>query len=139
MQAKASSSSHSSRKANRAGRPLRRRRRLDPEHLYQGMVWVVNGLLERHQLSPTRLARECGVGPQSVRDYLKGLHLYGRHTVARMALWLGYFPDEVEKLTRRWMRKYRHREKRRHADDPTWRLRYPWELSVLLHWLGLLL
>ncbi|MCB1277021.1 hypothetical protein [Prosthecobacter sp.] len=103
------------------------------------MVWVVRCLLKRHELGPTWVARECGVGRQSLRDYLNGLCLHGRHTVAQVALLLGFFPDELEKLTRRWMRKYRRRQRREHTDDPRWTLRYPWELSVLLEYLQFLL
>jgi hypothetical protein len=127
MQAK-SSSSTSSRTVSRAGRPLPRRRRLDTERLHAGIAWVLRGLVcQRHRLNVAWLAREAPVGDQSLRDYLELKHPEGWHTESRVALVLGYFPDELERLTRRWMRKFRHREQRQHAGEKDWRLRYPWE------------
>lgn len=129
MQAK-SSPSTSSRTAHRAGRPLPPRRRLNTERLHAGIAWVLRWLVcQRHGLNVAWLAREAPVGDQSLRDYLDFKHPEGWHTESRVALVLGYFPDELERLTRRWMRKYRHREQGRHAGEKDWRLRYPWEQS----------
>lgn len=129
MQAK-SSPSTSSRTAHRAGRPLPPRRRLNTERLHAGIAWVLRWLVcQRHGLNVAWLAREAPVGDQSLRDYLDFKHPEGWHTESRVALVLGYFPDELERLTRRWMRKYRHREQGRHAGEKGWRLRYPWEQS----------
>lgn len=127
MQAK-SSSSTPSRTTHRAGRPLPPRRRLNTERLHAGIAWVLRWLVcQRHGLNVAWLAREAPVGDQSLRDYLDFKHPEGWHTESRVALVLGYFPDELERLTRRWMRKYRHREQRRHAGEKDWRLRFPWE------------
>jgi hypothetical protein len=68
-------------------------------------------------------------GERSLTIYLDKRELVTLMTLgsAPEALVLGYFPDELERLTRRWMRKFRHREQRQHAGEKDWRLRYPWE------------
>lgn len=119
-------------------RPLPRRRQLNTARLHAGIVWVAGRLIHRYHLSVAWVAREARIGPQSLRDYLRGDHPNGWHTESQVALVLGRFPDELERLTRRRMRKFRRREQRRHAAEPRWTLHYPWELAVLLEFLELI-
>lgn len=128
MQAQPSSFPTPSRIVSRVGRPLPKRRKLNTERLHAGIAWVLRWLVfQRHRLTVAWLARECGVGDQSLRDYLNLEHPEGWHTESRVALMLGFLPEELERLTRRWMRKYRHREQRQHAGERGWQLRFPWE------------
>lgn len=107
---------------------MRKRRKLDVGRLHLGMVWVCRFLIyERHDLNVAWLAREAPVGDQSLRDYLNYKHPEGWHTESLVVLVLGYLPDQLERLTRRWMRKYRHRESRLHGGEVDWCLHYPWE------------
>lgn len=109
-------------------RPLRRRRKLDAERLHRGVVWVLRWLIfKRHDVTVAWVAREAGAKDQSVRDYLAYAHPHGWYIQSLVCPVLGYFPDEVERLARRWMRKFRRREKQDHAAERDWQLCYPWE------------
>jgi hypothetical protein len=92
------------------------------------MAWVLAFLIRvRYDVPVAWVAAMAGVGDQSLRDCLSFLRPDGWHTLSRTALLLGFYPDELERLTRRWMRKYRHREQRLHGMERGWRLLYPWE------------
>jgi hypothetical protein len=114
---------------DRPPRPLPKRKRLDVRRLHEGVAWVLAFLiLRRFGLLPAGAAQMANVGVQTVREYLRLDHPDAWCTAGLLAVALGFFPDELERLTRRWMRKFRHRESRLHAAEPGWCLRYPWEL-----------
>lgn len=109
-------------------RLCRRPKRLDVQRLHAGEAWWLRFLIvQRYGLSIEKVAARAGVGEATLRDYLKLRHPEAWGTCARAAEVLGYFPDEWERLVRRWMRRFRSRERRAHAGEPAWTLLYPWE------------
>ncbi|MDZ4405853.1 hypothetical protein [Prosthecobacter sp.] len=116
------------RQRNRIWRPLPRGRRVNVERLHAGIAWLIRHIVfVRLDLNVAELAREAGLSDQSVRDYLDLKHPEGWHTESHLTQALGYVPDELERLTWRWMRLYRRRERRKHAGEDRWTLLYPWE------------
>ena len=123
MQAKPSSVSP--RRQRRKPRPCRR---LNVRRFHEGIAWVLAQIVtRRYKLSVAALAAAAGVGEQTLREYLQLKHPDACTTADSTALAVGYFPDKLARLTRRWMRKYRHRCWRPGADATGGKRRYPWE------------
>ena len=73
------------------------------------------------------IASRAGVGEETLREYLLFKHLEAWTTNNLTALALGLYPDHLEELTRRWMRKFRRRERQTRVNEPGWKFAYPWE------------
>jgi len=107
---------------------VRRRRKLDVPNVHLGMAWILGWLIcKRYELSLAVVAADAHVGEQTLREYLRLLHPDAWTTGSLVALEVGYLPDELEALTRRWMRKFRCRMKRLHLGERDYVLHYPWE------------
>ena len=123
MQAKPSSVPP--RRQRRKPRPCRR---LNVRRFHEGIAWVLAQIVTvRYELSVAALAAEAGVGEQTLREYLQLKHPDACTTADSTALAVGYFPDKLARLTRRWMRKYRHRCWRPKGGGGDGGKHYPWE------------
>lgn len=114
--------------SRRLGRKLRASQRLNVRRYHEGIAWVLAQIVtRRYKLPVAALAAAAGVGEQTLREYLQIKHPDACTTGDRTALALGYFPDKVARLTRRWMRKYRHRCWRPRSAERDGERLYPWE------------
>ena len=122
------SSGSTRRKTSGRDRALPQAKRLNVGKLHAGEVWVVGQLIRvRYDKSVAEMASRAGVGEETLREYLHFKHLEAWTTNNLTALALGLYPDHLEELTRRWMRKFRRREKETRVNEPDWKFAYPWE------------
>lgn len=122
------SSGSARRKPSERVRVLPQAKRLNVGKLHAGEVWVVGQLIrKRYEKSVAEIASRAGVGEETLREYLLFKHPEAWTTNNLTALALGLYPDHLEELTRRWMRKFRRREKETRAKEPDWKFAYPWE------------
>ena len=82
---------------------------------------------KRYEKSVAEMAARAGVGEETLREYLHLEHPEAWMTSSLTGLVLGLYPDDLEELTRRWMRKFRRREKKVHLGEADWKFTYPWE------------
>ena len=103
-------------------------KKLNLMKLHLGQAWVVGCLIhKRYEKSVAEMAARAGVGEETLREYLHLEHPEAWMTSSLTGLALGLYPDHLEELTRRWMRKFRRREKQTRAKEPDWKFAYPWE------------
>ena len=73
------------------------------------------------------LAKACGIGPSTLRDYERQERLHTLSTPYKIGLRLGYLPEQVAELTRRWLRKYIRRQRVVCGKGADWWPPFPWE------------
>lgn len=104
--------------------PLKR----DVERFHKALAWWVGQLIKkRYELKMEQAAALAKVGKRTLEEYVAGLHPDAWTTFEKAVLGLGKRPEKLQDAVRCWIRAYRRREKRRHAGEPDWRLRWPWE------------
>jgi hypothetical protein len=120
------SSGSTRRKTSGQDRALPAAKRLNVGKLHAGEIRVVGQLIrKRYEKSVVEIASRAGVGEETLREYLLFKHPEAWTTNNLTALALGLYPDDLKELTRRWMRKFRRREKAARVKEAGWKFAYP--------------
>lgn len=115
-------------KTARRPRAVRRLRYKIPFELYaHAQCWVLTQLRTRQRLSVPELARRANIPLSTLREYERFQHLKIASTPHDYAQALGYSPEEIARLSCRWLRRYVVRQQRLHGQNRRWRPRFPWE------------
>ena len=113
----------------RAGRALPRLDDAVPVELMQrALAWVIRQLRLRHGSDVLLLDGLPTIDTQTLLSFEEGLDLPCFWTIrSHLCHALHRHPDEVEALTRRWMRKLYHRQEAQHRGEVLWKLSFPWD------------
>lgn len=89
--------------------------------------WVLTQIRLRQKRDLKALAAKTTVGYNTLWELEHHRHLNTALAPYAYAHALGYRPDQISRLTRRWLRKYLCRERRLHGKDRTWMPKMPWK------------
>lgn len=116
----------------RQGRPLPRLDDAVPvELMHRALAWVIQQLRLRHGADVLLLDGFPTMDVPTVLSFEDCLDLPHFWTVrSHLCHALHRHPDEVEALTRRWLRKLYHRQEAQHRGEVLWKLHFPWEVPA---------
>lgn len=89
--------------------------------------WVEGLLLIRYSQTIPKLADLAHMAVQTVREYIHLKHPGAWFTSGTLGQALGRYPEDMVRLARRWLTKYRHRETALHGHERGWELKFPWD------------
>lgn len=114
-----------------AGRKPRPRPWLEQEIPFElfaeALGWVFKMLRIRQGREVSQVAKRAHVGERTLRDLERQMHLNTALAPYAYAYALGYYPDQIARLTRRWLQKYLHRVRPRRTINGLWDPRFPWQ------------
>jgi hypothetical protein len=113
-----------------AGPKPRRRPRLEEEMPFElfaeALGWVHKRLRIRQGRELSEIAKHAHVGERTLRDLEQQKHLNTALAPYAYAYALGYHPDRVALITRRWLRKYLRRVQPQRIMGGYWEPPFPW-------------